>query len=307
MAAMIARFLPADAPLTDRFRHLLYWMLEGVSLDWRRRGLRHVHSAEIWQRLLGLGKRFRSVVARWEAGTLTAPRGRVARSAEGRAPAPDPQGGRELNGATGWRSVLPRRFGWLKTLVLPENVGWITSFNCLLQDDADLKAIMAAAPQQIGRVLRPFCHFLGLEVPAELRLPKRRRVRRSDPPPRPSPSRGEGEDTSLRPSPHSGEGEEGTPTPALSRGAGLGREADQRANGADSARRRRRTPREIAEALMAWSERTGKAIDIGKVSSVVWGYIVHTPRDGNCPPVEIGYGGRRWRPPKDYKPPNDWE
>jgi hypothetical protein len=90
----------------------------------------------------------------------------------------------------------------------------------------------------------------------------------------------------------------------------LGREADQRANGGDRAlplRRRRRTAREIAEALMAWSERTGKPIDIGKVSSVVWGYIVHTPRDGNCPPPEIGYGGRRWRPPKDYKPPRDSE
>ena len=50
------------------------------------------------------------------------------------------------------------------------------------------------------------------------------------------------------------------------------------------------------------SERTGKPIDPRKVSSTVWGYIVHWPRDGNCPPPEIGYGGRRRRPPKDYKP-----
>jgi len=45
---MIARFLPANATLTERFGYLLHWMLVGVSLDWRRRGLRHVHSAEIW-------------------------------------------------------------------------------------------------------------------------------------------------------------------------------------------------------------------------------------------------------------------
>jgi hypothetical protein len=167
----------------------------------------------------------------------------------------------------GW-SVLPRRFGWLRSLLLPESQGCVTSFHSLLHEDAEMQAVIAAAPVQIGRVLRPFCHFLGLEVPAGLRLAKRRRVRAKD--------------TSPRPSPHSGEGEV-------------------------VAVRRRRTPREIAEALMAWSERTGKAIDIRKVSSVVWGYIVHTPRDGNCPPPEIGYGGRRWRPPKDYEPPKDWE
>jgi hypothetical protein len=276
MGAMIARLLPANATLTDRFRHLLYWMLDGVSLDWRRRGLRHVHSAEIWQRLLGLGKRFRSVVARWEAGTLTAPRGRVARSGEGRAPAPDPQGGRELNGATGWRSVLPRRFGWLKTLVLPENVGWITSFNCLLQDDADLKAIMAAAPQQIGRVLRPFCHLLGLEVPAELRLPKRRHG--------PGLRRGSAESGGLKPT--------------------LLRRDEA---GEMIVPNRRLPPREQAEDAMRRSEASGKPIDLKKFKPEAFGWWAHPPRDGNCPPPKIGYGGRLRPLPKDYKPPKDWE
>jgi hypothetical protein len=129
-------------------------------------------------------------------------------------------------------------------------------------------------------VLRPFCHFLGLEVPAELRLPKRRRVRK--------------EDTSHRPSPHSGEGEDGG-------------EGDGGGNGAGAQRRRRRTPVEIADELVQRSERTGKPIDIAKVSPMVWGCIVHRPRDGNCPPPHIGYGGRRTKPPKDYEPPRDWE
>jgi hypothetical protein len=67
---MIARLLPPNASLTERFGHLLYWLFEGMYLDWRRRGLRHVHNGEITLRVTGLWKRFRSVVARWKAGRL---------------------------------------------------------------------------------------------------------------------------------------------------------------------------------------------------------------------------------------------
>jgi hypothetical protein len=160
--------------------------------------------------------------------------------------------------------VLPRRFGWLKSLLLPDWHWCVTSFHALLHEDAEMQAVIAAAPQQIGRVLRPFCHFLGLEVPETLRLPRRRRSK----------------DTSPRPSPQSGEGE---------------------------VRRRRRTPREVAADAIAWSERTGKPIDPRKIGAVAYGYVLHWPRDGNCPPPEIGYGGRWRRPPKDYKPPGDGE
>ena len=51
----------------------------------------------------------------------------------------------------------------------------------------------------------------------------------------------------------------------------------------------------------------GLPVNWEKLPAVVRGYVVHPPRDGNCPPPEIGYGGGRWRPPKDYKPPRDWE
>jgi len=99
--------------------------------------------------------------------------------------------------------------------------------------------------------------------------------------------------------PHTGEGEA---PPSLPRKCGRGASG---ADGAKRQRRRRRTPLEIADALVEWSERTGKPINIGKVSPVVWGCIVHWPRDGNCPPPHIGYGGRRQKLPKDYKPPTD--
>jgi hypothetical protein len=264
---MISRYLPANATLTERFGHLLYWLFEGMAADWRRRGLRHVHNGEITLRVSALWKRFRSVVARWEAGTLRAP------GVRGTSPRPSPQSGEGEGSAAsaqrpkpGW-SVLPRTFGWLKSLLLPDRQHCVIAFNWLLLDDADMKALIAAAPVQIGRVLRPFCHILGLEVPAELRLPRRRRVRKKD--------------TSPRPSTHSGEGE--------------------------AKRCRRRTPREAGEDAIRESERTGKPIDPKKIGSVAFGYALHWPRDGNCPPPEIGYGGRRRRPPKDYRPPQDWE
>ena len=51
----------------------------------------------------------------------------------------------------------------------------------------------------------------------------------------------------------------------------------------------------------------GRPIDLTKLSAVAFGYVLHPPRDGNCPPPEIGYGGRRPRLPKDYVRPKDWE
>jgi hypothetical protein len=262
---MINRNLPSNPTLIDRFGWLLYWLFEGMALDWRRRGLRHVHQGQIHQRILGLWKRLRSVLERHRAGTLRAARGRSRLCESTPHPGPPPQGGRESSGASAWQKVLPRRFGWLKSLLLPDRQYCVTSFNLLLIDNAEMQAVIAEAPAQIGRVLRPFCHFLGLEVPVELRLPKSRRVRQKDTSPRPSPQGGEGE----------------------------------------GARRRRRTPREVAEDAIRASERTGKPIDPTKIGAVAYGYTLHWPRDGNCPPPEIGYGGRLRRLPKDYVRPKE--
>jgi hypothetical protein len=192
-------------------------------------------------------------------------------------PDPPPQGGREIGfgdgcakrAVPGW-SVLPRTFGWLKSLVLPDRQYCATSFNLLLHDDAEMKAIIAAAPVQIGRVLRPFCHLLGLEVPAELRLPKRRR------------------------------------------GPGLRRHAAASSRLRDEARElvvpnRRLPAREQAEDAVRRSEAVGKPIDLAKFKPEAFGWWAHPPRDDNCPPPKIGYGGQRRRPPKDYRPPKDWE
>jgi hypothetical protein len=166
--------------------------------------------------------------------------------------------------------TLLRRVGWLGRLMpRVERTVFLPLLN-----DPEMQAIFERAPQ-VGRILRPWCRVFELEMPEWLKLPKRVRVRRKDTSPRPSPHSGEEE------AKHSGEGEE--------------------------KRRRRRTAREIAAEAIARSERTGKPIDPGKIGAVAYGYTLHWPRDGNCPPPEIGYGGRRRRLPKDYKPPKDWE
>ena len=224
---MLHRLLPPNPTLADRWSWLLYWLFEGMYGDWRRRGLTHVHRAEIEQRIWGMWKRLRSVLERYRAGTLRAPRGRKTDTSPRlvRSAAQSPQSGegegRVARVAPAW-SVLPRRFGWLKSLILPDRQWCVTQFNCVLYDNAEMQAVIAAAPGQIGRVLRPFCHFLGLEVPAALRLPRRRRkdtsarlVRSAAQ----SPQSGEGElgansadgavaPPSPRPSPVKGEGEE---------------------------------------------------------------------------------------------------
>jgi len=191
---MLHRVLPANPTLADRWGWLLHGLFEGMALDWRRRGLRHVHQGEIHQRILGLWKRLRSVLEQFRAGTLRAAQRKDT------SPRPSPQSGEGEGRAAGaqravagW-GVLPLRFGWLKSLILPDRQHCVIGFSWLLYGDAEMQAVIAAAPLQVGRILRPFCHFLGLEVPAELRLPKR--VRKKDTSPRPSPQSGYGIHTS---------------------------------------------------------------------------------------------------------------
>ncbi len=271
---MLHRLLPPNATLADRFGFFLYWLLAGMDADWRRRGLRHVHEAQISQRIMGLWKRVRSVLERYRAGRLRAPGGRLQEKSPHPGPPPqERERGRAPVRAVGadWRSVLPRRFGWLRSLLLPESRHCIDGFNCLLLGNEEMQAAMAAAPGPMGRVLRPFCHLLGLEVPAALRLPKR--------------VRGPG----LR----------------RRRAAAASRLRDDR--GDLIIPNRRLPPREQAEDAVRRSEASGKPIALARFTPAAFGWWAHPPRDGNCPPPEIGYGGRLRPLPKDYRRPKDEE
>ena len=146
---------------------------------------------------------------------------------------------------------------------------------CLAWEAPEMAEFYAAAPQA-GRILRPLADMIGAPVPDWLRLP--RRVRKRAPPPRPSPAR-------------AGEGE------------GVWARRDARAE--LIVPNRRLPPREQAEDAMRRSEASGKPIDVKKMHPEAYGWLVHPPRDGNCPPPEIGYGGRLRPLPRDYKPPRD--
>jgi len=255
---MFVPFLQPNPTLRERWGCLLYWLFEGMARDWRRRGLRHVHEREIGQRIMGLWKRLNLVILRWEAGTLRAAGGR---GLTPHPPAPS-RGEGKVRSAPGW-SVLPRRFGWLRSLLLPGSQGPVVAFHFMLETP-EMKAIIAAAPQ-VGRILRPFCHFLGIETPVELRLPKRRRVRTKT-----APGLSEADEEKLR-------------------------RVTARFPDTPPARAAKRALRRMY---------AGLKVDVTKLSAVAYGYFVHPPRDDNCPPPEIGYGGRSLpKLPKDYEWP----
>ena len=48
-------------------------------------------------------------------------------------------------------------------------------------EDAEVQALIAAAPEQAGRLLRPICHALLVPLPPALRLPRRPRRKRPKP------------------------------------------------------------------------------------------------------------------------------
>ena len=141
---------------------------------------------------------------------------------------------------------------------------------CVAWEEPEMAEFYAAAPQ-LGRILRPLAHMIGAPVPVWLRLPKRVRVRRSA-----KQRWAEAHHTALR---------------------------DERS--ALIVPNRRLPPREQAEDAIRRSEASGKPIDLKKFEPEAYGWFVHPPRDGNCPPPKIGYAGRRRRPPKDYEPPRD--
>ncbi len=164
-------------------------------------------------------------------------------------------------------SLLPRAFGWLPKL-LPIGGGTLLGgVDSLLCNYPEMKAFAAEVPQ-VGRILRPLCKMAGMKLPDYLALPKRKRVRKKKEPPRLS----EEDEEELR-------------------------------------RLTAWFPDTPPARRAKWAVRQtflGKPVDLTRMSAVARGYFLHPPRDGNCPPPEIGYGGRWPRLPKDYVRP-DWD
>jgi len=268
----------------------------------RRQGIGHKLETAICWRLDGLWQRLRGVLVRWQAGTLRPPRPRAVRAGDGARPereAARPWGERQRY----WRGVMPGRFGWLRGLLGPRTGGACVGFIEPL-GSAEMAAILAAAPQ-VARILRPFYRFLGIELPAELRLAKRKK------------------DTSPRPSPQGGEGEEGCPPPRQGGGGEKGHVAHPSPRPPGSSpgaglpsrgegEKKKELPphpdaawfpdtpaaREAARYLAR--VQAGLPVKVEKLSSVALGYILHSPRGELLVPHEISYAlpRRRWRDSK---------
>ena len=125
----------------------------------------------IWNRLGRIGEKFAALAERIRAGTLPAPapvRTRtvsVSASASPRPERPKPE------------TEMPAGFAWLIRLGGYHAAGFGSQFQHLLSHP-EMVALIAAAPRQMGRVLRPLCWMLGIKPPPGL-FPKRARKPRA--------------------------------------------------------------------------------------------------------------------------------
>jgi hypothetical protein len=147
----------SNPPLTpaENFATLIQWLTKAVVAMMGGERLPLPLIALITDRLRRIKQRFSHVAARINAG-LYVPRRRETppRKRPGQPPPPNP---------------LPKTFGWLLKLV-PEAVQYRGQLEILFQD-AEMAALLAAAPAPMGRALRPLCRMLGLTPPAILARP----------------------------------------------------------------------------------------------------------------------------------------
>jgi hypothetical protein len=158
---------PPRAP-AECFAALLTWLTRAVAAQtgW---GLPLPLIALIVERLRRIKQRFAYLAARVGDGRYV-PRRRSAppRRRPGQPPPPPDK--------------LPQKFGWLLKLV-PEAVGYRSQLEFLFRD-AEMAALLAAAPAPMRRPLRSLCRMLGLPPPPILALPPRPK-----PPPAPAAKR----------------------------------------------------------------------------------------------------------------------
>lgn len=186
---MTATGAPASPSLPERFavlaqalKDLLFRACPHLHVDPVRHALCFLASA--W--LARTVRRFERLVAEAQAGTLRdpPPRPRRARAETPPPEAPPPEAPppeasdppHPAGGAPGTapRPRLPQKHGWLLDFLpsVRERMGQLEHF----LTDAELEAMMRAAPVRFGRVLRPLCRALRIVPPTPaarvlLRLP----------------------------------------------------------------------------------------------------------------------------------------
>ncbi len=161
----MASAVPLPSP-ASRFRAILAALCDRVAAEGHRRGIAGPFLILIWTRLRRLADRLAAALD----GPRRPPRARHPATASRPAP---------LRPAPARPHPLPRRFGWLGSLI-PGGAAAAGQLRHLL-NDPEIAALAAASPAA-GRALRPLCHALGLRPPPALRRPKI-----PDPAPDPAP------------------------------------------------------------------------------------------------------------------------
>jgi len=164
---------PAD-PRTpaERFAGILAWLNRALAAAAVKNKAAAPLVLLLWGRLNRLAARFAGIAARVAAGTAT-PRRRAS---------PNPASARPRKPY----ARLPRRFGWLVRLEREAAAAAGSQLQHLLTDP-EMAGILAAAPQA-GRILRPLCRMLGINLPEPLRRTPPARRTPASPPPAASPS-----------------------------------------------------------------------------------------------------------------------
>ncbi len=162
--------IPAPPALAERFAAILHWLSLAVAAR-SGAGLPFPLIGLIVDRLRRIRQRFAQVAARVGEGNYR-PRRHAAAPRPGQRPPPPNQ--------------PPQKFGWLLKLV-PDAVAYRAQFEQLLAD-AEMAALLAAAPASLRRPLRSLCHMLGVPPPPVLAPPARpRKPRKTRPAPEPPP------------------------------------------------------------------------------------------------------------------------
>ena len=156
---------PLPVTLTDRFACILAGICQMVAARGGRDHAAAPMVVLVWSRLRRMVTRFTALVARMEAGTLRAPQPRAR---------PSPAEPRSTATAPALR--LPSGHLWLVRFV-QETIQHSGQVQHLLTDP-DMIRLLALAPQQAGRIIRPLCRMLGVPAPEAAKLPPRLARRR---------------------------------------------------------------------------------------------------------------------------------
>ena len=154
-----------DSPYTasERFTRVMDVLREVIAREGKQRGISAVWLALIWARL----RRFAVRIARLDEWVRV---GKPERTVTPRAvEAPEAEPLEVEPPPVRPRTALPQQRGWLVRLI-PE-VEWVRGTMHVLLKKPEFVALISEAPQ-VGRILRPLCLMLNIDVPSALRLPR---------------------------------------------------------------------------------------------------------------------------------------